>query len=161
MPAATGPRVMLLTCFRYSKTTASHCSGVRQAFNGDTYRVPSLGISAGRHLEPWRDGWPEGEPYHDVNLAYLVEQYEILKKKLRRMVSEPCDITGSLSYEAREAERYALAFGLTVSLDVDGDMAEIAEFRAARNARLSTPAIAKRERIARRLPPHQLGWPWQ
>lgn len=147
VPAVVGSRVMLLTSFGYSVTTSQHKSGVHSAFDGDVYRVPSLGISTGRHREPWRDGWPKGEPYHDVNLSYLVEQYESLKGKLRRMKSEPYDIAGSLAHEAREAEGYALAFGLTVTLNLEQDAAEIAEYRNARNARLNTPAYAaKRER---------------
>lgn len=152
LPAVTGPRVMFLTCFSYSMTTAQHKSGVRSAFDGDVYVVPSLGISAGRHREPWRDGWPKGEPYHDVNLAYLMEQYESLKSKLKRMRSEPYDIADSLAYEARNAEGYALAFGLTVSINLEQDAADIAEYRTARNARLSTPEHAaklERARVAR------------
>lgn len=140
-----GNRVALITSEGYSVTTSGHVSGASQAFhgNGDTYRVPSLGVNAGRH---YGDSSPE--PDHARNLAYLVEQYETAKGRLKRMRSEPyTSIYDALAWDAANAEGYADAFGLECSLDRAGDAQAIESARAERAARLDTPAYhAKRER---------------
>lgn len=146
-----GNRVALITAASYSVTTSGHVSGASHAFhgNGDTYRVPSLGVNAGRHY-----GDTSPEPDHARNLAYLMEQYETQKGRLKRMRSEPySSIYDALGQDTANAEGYADAFGLECDLDRAGDAIAIENARAERAARLDTPAYrAKREReTARRV----------
>jgi hypothetical protein len=138
-------RVLLLTSRNYSVTTSAHCSHAWQAFKGESFRVPSLGVFGGRHHESSAND----KPNHRENLAHLVAVYRAECLRLRRARTLYQSIASSLEYSARMATSYAVAFGFKSRLDVAADVAAIEEFRAARDARLNTPAaIAKRAKVA-------------
>lgn len=139
-----GDAVLLLTARHYSVTTSMHCGRICSAFpSNDVFRVPSLGVSGGRHRDPSFTDTPD----HAVNLAHLLAKYESAKAGLRRQVSEPYGIAETLDWTARKAQGYARYFGLPCSIDTAADAASVAAFRTERTARVNTPAnIAKRER---------------
>lgn len=130
-----------------------------------TSRTYSM-TTSGKHMPPiWRalrDGVPSFRvPFvsamsadsHGMNLAYLVEQYREAEKRLRGRGRVWGDIGERLRSPWAAACDYAESFGVPLPdgfpltfADVDAIAAEIAQFRAERDAKNNTPeAIAKRE----------------
>lgn len=135
--SAAGELVALITCRSYSITTSSkHMPEARRAVSHmPQFYVPHLDV--------------EYPGVHAENLNYLVAQYRELCGKLRRMLSNPYNVSATLQEVADTAREYAAAFGLTVELDNVGDAVEVEAYRAAREIRRNTPAaIRKREKGA-------------
>lgn len=138
-------RVLLLTSADYSVTTQHHKSIAWRAFAGETFRVPSLGMSGGMHSEPGI--YARNIPDHRVNMSFLVAEYKAACLKLKRRHSLYQSVAESLEYDSRMAKGYAVAFGFKDRINVDADVAEVEAHRAKAEAKRNTPAaIAKRER---------------
>jgi len=140
-------RVMLLTSADYSVTTQQHKSRAWRAFEGEMFRVPSLGVTGGRHYEVLGQFPREREPNHRANMAYLVSEYKAECVRLKRKRVLWSSLMESLEDSARMPKGYATAFGFKDRIDVTADVADIEAHRAKAEAKRNTPAaIAKRER---------------
>lgn len=142
--ARNGQRVCLLTSASYSVTTSAHCSHAHSAFGyaAPVFRVPSLGVSAGRHRD-------DPSINHRRNLAHLVEQYNAERMRLRRAQRLWQGVREYLYPLARDVEAYAEAFRLKSRVTLADDVAEVEAYRETAAAKRNTPAaVAKRARAA-------------
>lgn len=147
-------RVMLISSHGYSTTTAMHKNLAWQAWStgmGESFHVPSLGRSGGRHRELDSQIYPATVGVrHRANLKHLVDAYKSECARFKRALSRDWN---NLENFAASANAYARAFDFKVAIpDWRADEAKSLAFRTEREARLSTPEhAAKREkaRLAR------------
>lgn len=146
-------RVNLITCHSYSVTTNGHLSQLSRSMpDGHTFRVPSLGASGGRYYSTRDAKEKHGKPDHRANLAYLVEQYTIMRDAARKATRYWEWRLDTMENLAATARHYASLFGLREpDIDCAYDAAKERARRAEAARIAADPAVAlKRQRRADR-----------
>jgi hypothetical protein len=134
----TRARVLLVSAYKYSNTTARHLSDLSRAWHnhGPEFDVISLGVTGGRH---YRD--TNGEPDHASNLAYLVDRVAREAKRIAKAVLYRS--RGTMDLYAGYATRYANLFRLDPP-DFGAIIAELDAVEAKRAKRDALPSAIRR-----------------